>query len=199
MDEILYQDDELGMWRGGEPRSQGPALVEADPAGRSNISRRLSGAAPGPSETVTIDRYEPQRVDLTAHLQTPGLVVLADVYYPGWELTVDGVATARAPRQSCHAGGPGSAGTHLLVYNYRPRSVLVGAVLSGIGLVAFMILLVRRRALDTPEPLARVCPRSWSRPARASRSFGSIRKATLKCSAASLVRPARARADARRM
>ena len=29
-------------------------------------------------------------MELTAHLSEPGLVVLADVFYPGWRLSIDG-------------------------------------------------------------------------------------------------------------
>ena len=33
---------------------------------------------------------DPQHAMLELALDSPGLVVLADVYYPGWELTIDG-------------------------------------------------------------------------------------------------------------
>ena len=42
------------------------------------------------SESVVVVRYEPQRVELLASLERPGLVILADTYYPGWRLTIDG-------------------------------------------------------------------------------------------------------------
>ena len=71
-------------------------------------------------------------------------MVLADVFYPGWELTIDGVATRVLRANRAMRGALVSAGTHRLVYSYRPRSLLVGAAVSGIGLVAFMFLLVRR-------------------------------------------------------
>ena len=32
----------------------------------------------------------PQQAVLEVTLDSPGLVVLADIYYPGWELTIDG-------------------------------------------------------------------------------------------------------------
>ena len=145
MDEILYQDDELWHVEGRKVHDpKALAWLEVDPAGRSNISRALSGAAPDPAESISIDRYEPQRIELTAQLQTPGLVILADVFYPGWELTIDGVATRVLRANRAMRGALVSAGTHLLVYSYRPRSLLVGAAVSGIGLVALMILLVPR-------------------------------------------------------
>ncbi len=144
MDEILYQDDELWHVEGRkvhDPRVL--AWLEVDPADRTSIARSLSGAVPEPSETVAIDRYEPQRVELTAHLESPGLVVFADVYYPGWELTIDGLSSRILRANRAMRGALVSAGTHRLVYSYHPASVRVGAVLSALGLMAFVVLLKR--------------------------------------------------------
>ena len=35
-------------------------------------------------------KHEPQRVELLATLDRPGLVILADSYYQGWRLRIDG-------------------------------------------------------------------------------------------------------------
>jgi uncharacterized membrane protein YfhO len=41
---------------------------------------------------VAIVEVQPQRVILKARLDRPGLVILADSYYPGWQLAIDGQA-----------------------------------------------------------------------------------------------------------
>ena len=53
------------------------AWVETDRPGE--VDRFLSRAEPDPSETVTVTRDEPQRVELTAVLRSPGLVVVSDI------------------------------------------------------------------------------------------------------------------------
>ena len=160
MDEILYQDDELWHVEGRRVHDPGSlAWLEVDPSERTSIARALSGADPDPTESVSIDRYEPERVELTARLRTTGLVVLADVFYPGWELTVDGVPTHVLRTNRAMRGALVPAGTHRLVYRYRPKSLLVGGILSAVGLVAFLILLVPL-AGDSTLLLARGCPRS---------------------------------------
>ena len=63
-------------------------------------------------------------------------MVLADVFYPGWELTIDGrpapiYRTNRAMRGAAVPSGP-----HRLVYTYRPGSVRLGALISGFGVLA---------------------------------------------------------------
>ena len=43
----------------------------------------LSGKRPRPSETVKVTYPNPQQAVLEVTLESPGLVVLADIYYPG--------------------------------------------------------------------------------------------------------------------
>ena len=72
MDEILYQDDDLWHVDGRkvhDPRAM--AWLEVAPDHRQGIARALSGAEPDPSEAVTIDRYEPDQVELTSELNSP--------------------------------------------------------------------------------------------------------------------------------
>ena len=57
---------------------------------KTELGPYLSGRPPGPTETVKVTYPSPQRAELEASLESPGLVILADVYYPGWELTIDG-------------------------------------------------------------------------------------------------------------
>jgi hypothetical protein len=91
-----------------------------------------------PGETVTVLKHEPQRVELRATLKSPGLVILADTYYPGWRLTIDGSPATIYRANRLMRGAAVSAGTHTLVYTYEPRLFQVGAVVSGAGLIALL-------------------------------------------------------------
>jgi uncharacterized membrane protein YfhO len=91
--------------------------------------------------------YDPLRVEIEAELTEPGLVVLADQFYPGWQLDVQtaGQRTRRVP--IVRAGGVlrGAwleAGRHRLVYRYRPASFLWGAALSVIGWLVLGVLVI---------------------------------------------------------
>ena len=64
-----------------------------------------------------------------------GVLVLADLDYPGWSVTVDD-----RPAESLRIGGQFrgvrlEAGSHRVIWSYRPRSVLLGAVVSVITLL----------------------------------------------------------------
>jgi hypothetical protein len=103
-----------------------PAALEA-PLGPTD-----SQAAP--SVVHWIGR-EPARLELTVELPADGLLVLSEVYYPGWRATVDGRpveilradVTLRALRLA--------AGQHVVELAYRPYTVAIGLVISAVTLL----------------------------------------------------------------
>ncbi len=139
MQEILYQQDEFWQLPGvpvRDPREV--AWVETDRPG--DVDRLLSRATPDPSETVTVTRDAPQHVEMKAILKTPGLVVVADMYYPGWHLTVDGTPAEILRTNRAMRGVALPEGTHHLVFRYDPLSFRVGIGLSLLGLSALVFL-----------------------------------------------------------
>jgi hypothetical protein len=140
--ELVYQNDPI--WSDPSRRAydtRTTAWIESDdPAS----VRRFAPAGPvEPGESVSVTRYEPQRVELTAKLNRPGIVILADTFYPGWRLTVDGrpAPILRANRLMRGAALP--AGEHHLVYDYDPLSFRAGLVVSALGLSALLALAAR--------------------------------------------------------
>jgi hypothetical protein len=137
--EVLFQDVEFvrdPSLSERDPRRI--AWVETDRPGE--VARYLSRAEADPAEGVTVARHEPQRVELDAVLRSPGLVVLADAYDPGWTLEVDDrpaevLRTNRAMREAAV-----DAGRHRLVFRYEPRSFRIGAAVSTAGLAALTVL-----------------------------------------------------------
>ena len=141
MNEILYQDDELWHIEGRpvyDPHSV--AWLEAEPGERQSLLKQLSGSLPDREETVEINSMEPQRVEMTATLRSAGLVVLADIFYPGWNLTIDGVPAKIHRVNRAMRGAFVTKGTHRLVYRYQPFSLTLGAVLSLVGIASLSIL-----------------------------------------------------------
>jgi hypothetical protein len=137
MEEIVYQAD--AFWNSPDRRLFDPrqmAWLELDP-GRI-LDPLPSGGPPDPDETVRFTRYEPRLVELEAKLNRPGLVVLADAFYPGWTLEIDDrpAEVLRVNRMMRGAAVP--SGTHRLAYRYRPLSFRLGLGLSGVGLVALL-------------------------------------------------------------
>ena len=88
--------------------------------------------------------YEPNRLELTVQAGSPSLLVLSEVFYPGWLAEVDGVPTTIHQVNGVLRGVRVEGGTHRLVMRYRPRSVYWGAAISLITLLAIGALWLRR-------------------------------------------------------
>ena len=82
----------------------------------------------------------PQRVELDVTLESPGIVVLADVYYPGWELTIDDVPAPIYRINRLMRGAAAGTGHHHLVFRYAPRSFRLGLMVSAVGLGSLVLL-----------------------------------------------------------
>ena len=69
----------------------------------------LSGQTTRPSETVKVTYPNPQQAVLEVNLESPGIVILADVYYPGWELDDRRQASTylQGERLDARSRGPG--------------------------------------------------------------------------------------------
>jgi hypothetical protein len=151
MQELLYGNEPL--WRDPGRNVFDPRLLAwVDSDAMRTLVDYLPGTRPGDAEKVTVSYPDPQHVVLDAVLEQPGLVVLADIYYPGWHLTIDGVEAPiyRANRMMRGAAMP--AGRHHLVYTYSPRSFALGG---GITLLAMAVL----AALGVAFTLRPVSPR----------------------------------------
>jgi hypothetical protein len=119
------------------------ALIETDD--EAALQGFSSRTPVGPTESVAVVNHEPQRIELRASLDRPGLVILADTYYPGWRLTIDGRPTPIFRANRLMRGAAVPSGEHTLVYTYEPTSFRVGAIISTAGLIALLALPLRSR------------------------------------------------------
>jgi hypothetical protein len=141
MEEIIFSNELF--WRDPTRTIYDPkSTVWLDISHGGELARYLAplGRAATPSETVTVTRYEPTRVELDAVLEQPGMVVLSDSYYPGWELTIDGKPAPVYRANRMMRGAAVESGRHKLVYTFNSRSFLIGRVVSCAGLVGLVLL-----------------------------------------------------------
>lgn len=138
---------------GARPAPEPAALLEAlarddfDPLTASFVEGDpgLPASAPVRGEAARFVVDDEETVEIEATLAQPGLVVLADAFAPGWRATVDGVAAPIYATNFLFRGVPAPTGTHRVRFEYRPRSVLVGAAASTLGLVVLVGLVVSGR------------------------------------------------------
>ncbi len=74
-------------------------------------------------------------------LERPGIIVLADVFYPGWTLSTSTARPLRLFRiNRMMRGAAVESGRHTLIYRYQPASFRIGLIVSAAGLVALCLL-----------------------------------------------------------
>ena len=149
MEEMTFANDMI--WNDPQRRLYDPKKTAWLEVPNSNAIRaRLDRTQPHLDDFVKVTSRDPQRVELDVLTQETALVVLADTFYPGWKLTIDGQAAEilRANRLMRGALVPGSPKVQTLVYTYDPGSFRWGLRLSIVGFVAMAGMIVwgiRRR------------------------------------------------------
>ena len=89
-----------------------------------------------------VTQYEPLRVVLEAETNQPGFLVLSDLYYPGWEATVDGEPVPIYQANASVRAVPLDEGTHTVEFRFKPKPLLYGALISLISLISLVSALV---------------------------------------------------------
>jgi hypothetical protein len=91
------------------------------------------------SSSAVITHYGNTRVTIKASANGAGVLVLADSYYPGWKVFVDGREGRILRANHFFRGVELSAGEHEVCFEYTPWSFTAGLWISGITL-SLMVL-----------------------------------------------------------
>jgi len=94
---------------------------------------------------VDVIRYAPEEIVVRADLSAPGWLVLGEWYYPGWRARVDGEPGSVLRADYGLRAMPLEAGQHEVVLRFRPTSVTVGGLISGVTLLLVLLAMLWRR------------------------------------------------------
>lgn len=95
--------------------------------------------------TARITSYRPSRVEVEATAIEPAALMLSDIFYPGWVATVDTRPAEIFPVEYIFRAVLVDPGTHRVVFEYRPRSVSLGAGISIVTVVSLAVLAATTR------------------------------------------------------
>ncbi len=109
------------------------ALLEA----HQNAPVRFSGSA---QNRISWTRNTHTEIGLQVFTEKPGLLILADTYYPGWEAAVDGITTPIYATNLTQRGIFVPSGTHAVTFVFRPASVARGIRISATVMILTVIL-----------------------------------------------------------
>ncbi|MBX2991771.1 MAG: YfhO family protein [Bacteroidetes bacterium] len=140
--------DVLASIKSPEFNHRTTAVLEKEP------SRPLSELHVQPESEARITDYSNNRISISARTSHPGILVLSEIYYPGWKAYVDGVET-EIYRTNYHLRSVFvEAGNHVVEIRFEPSTFSNGAWISGGTLllcIAGILFSRRKRRDDTVE------------------------------------------------
>ena len=99
---------------------------------------------PSGQRALSFGAYTANRVELTVQTPAPTMLVLSDVYYPGWSATIDDQSTVIYPANFAFRAVLIPGGSHRVVFQFEPGSWKIGGLISGVTAAALLLLMMRR-------------------------------------------------------
>jgi hypothetical protein len=93
-------------------------------------SGRVRFEHPAPNQQSTVTEYDLHRVVINAKSESGGRLILTDLMFPGWHVTVDGEDAEEITAEKTYRAVDLAPGDHTVVWDYAPRSVYWGAAIS---------------------------------------------------------------------
>ncbi|AWM89057.1 YfhO family protein [Microvirga sp. 17 mud 1-3] len=125
--EVSAVDSEAALDQEELPEFNRRSEALIDDASMPLLKERYASSAEGASPKDLEDRarivsYQRNSVTVEVESEAAGVLVLHDVYYPGWEVTVDGERRPMLRANLLFRGVEIPAGRHRVEFNFRPMS-----------------------------------------------------------------------------
>lgn len=133
-------------WEKGDNDAELKKLMMApgfDPSGTAVIEKEAP-VKPAKDQARTeakIISYGPNEVTVKATTETSGLLILSDVYYPGWSVEIDGQAAELYRTDYIFRGVFLKKGAHTVRFTYQPSGFKASASVSGLALITALTLI----------------------------------------------------------
>jgi SAM-dependent methyltransferase len=92
--------------------------------------------------TASVVRYEPDEIVLEVEAERAGLLVVSEIWHPGWQARIDGVETPVWRANTAFRAVEVPMGEHEVGFRYESPAYRIGSVTSGLSLVLLLGLLV---------------------------------------------------------
>lgn len=115
-------------------------LKEADPRQVAFVEggAALTGQGTATLSEALVTTYTPDYVTVQATLERHGVLILSEVWYPGWEARVDGQPVPIYRADGLLRAVYLQPGTHTVEFSYDPWTVKAGLALSALGWLVFI-------------------------------------------------------------
>lgn len=92
--------------------------------------------------SVQLTAYAPNELHYTVRSDRGGVVVFSEIYYPGWTATIDGAPAEIGRANYLLRALRVPAGTHQVVFEFRPSSIAVTDSIAFAAIAAILLLFV---------------------------------------------------------
>lgn len=92
--------------------------------------------------TVRLEKYEPNKLEYSVSSKNGGVVVFSEIYYPGWNATVDGVEVPVGRANYILRAISVKPGSHKVVLDFHPKSVSVTETIAYIATAILILMFV---------------------------------------------------------
>jgi hypothetical protein len=114
--------------------------ADFDPARQVILDQPVGALGPAPiTASVQMQSYAPTRLELTVTTDAPGIVVLSEIYAPGWSARVDDHPAPILRANYALRGIYVSAGAHRVELVYLPPRLIEGLAVTGLTLVVILL------------------------------------------------------------
>ncbi len=113
-------------------QAEGGAVLEK-PVVEGSLPPEMTPQPDIPAGVAEMMDYAPERLEIRTVSDSPGVLVVADSYYPGWQATIDGEAAPLLAANFLFRAVPVPAGEHTVVMEYHARGWRQGLGWSALG------------------------------------------------------------------
>ncbi len=107
--------------------------------------KNIGAGKPRPGDKTKIVSYTPNKIVIKTTTEKPQFLVLTDSFYPAWTAKVDNKPTVIYPANHAFRAVVVPSGVHEIVFEYRSKLFLMGAVMSIISLAVLIGLIWNKR------------------------------------------------------
>jgi hypothetical protein len=149
--EARKPDEQLRLIRGEMADARGSAfdpravaLVDQETTARLDNRLLARDVNPAPGAARILSRNSKATL-IEAEVSQPSLLVTSEIAFPGWRVKIDGRAAEWHRVNYLLRGVELSPGKHQVLFFYRPRSVIIGAAVSGLTVICLALAWLWRR------------------------------------------------------
>jgi hypothetical protein len=151
-----------GKWKRFTTEAEALEWLRSRPANEADIVPVVGpvprSAAAGQAARVVKSHVGEESVTASVAGATPSLVSGGQVVGDGWNVSVDGKASEMLLIDGGIMAAPVPPGNHLVEFRYAPKTVRIGALLSGgavlVAAVGLLVLAIRRARSSRPRSRA---------------------------------------------